>query len=75
MTNNIRSTYNCITFLESSGQFDQTIYRDNIWGYFDGGGSGGGDGGGGDGVSGGGGGAGGGDSSGGGVAVLVVEVS
>ena len=35
MTNNIRSTYNCITFLESSGQFDQTIHRDNIWGYFD----------------------------------------
>ena len=27
--------YNCFTFLESSGQFDQTIYRVNIWGYFD----------------------------------------
>ena len=35
MTNNIRSTFNCITFLESSGQFDQTIYRDNIWDYLD----------------------------------------
>ena len=30
MTNNIRSTYNCFTFLESSGQFDQTIYRVDI---------------------------------------------
>ena len=35
MTNNIRSTYNCFTFLESSGQFNQTIYRVDIWGYFD----------------------------------------
>ena len=32
MTNNIRSTYNCHTFLESSGQVHQTIYRVNIWG-------------------------------------------
>ena len=35
MTNNIRSTYNCHTFLEVSGQVHQTIYRVNIWGYFD----------------------------------------
>ena len=35
MTNIIRYTYNCFTFLESSGQFDQTIYRVNVWGYFD----------------------------------------
>ena len=35
MTKNIRSTYNCFTFLESSEQFDQIIYRVNIWGYFD----------------------------------------
>ena len=35
MTNNIRSTYSCHTFLESSGQVHQTIYRGNIWGYFD----------------------------------------
>ena len=35
MINNIRSTYNCFTFLESSGQFNQTIYRVNICGYFD----------------------------------------
>jgi len=37
MTNNnvinIRSTYNCHTFLESLGQVRQTIYRLNIWGY------------------------------------------
>ena len=32
MTNIIRSTYNCHTFLESSGQVHQTIYRVNIWG-------------------------------------------
>ena len=35
MTNIIRYTYKCFTFLESLGQFDQTIYRVNIWGYFD----------------------------------------
>ena len=35
MTNNIRSTYNCHTFLESSGQVHQTIYWLNFWGYFD----------------------------------------
>ena len=35
MTKNIRSTYNCHTFLESSGQVHQTIFRVNIWGYFD----------------------------------------
>ena len=32
MTNNIRSTFNCHNFLESSGQVHQTIYRVNIWG-------------------------------------------
>ena len=35
MTNNIRSKYICHTFLELSRQFHQTIYRVNIWGYFD----------------------------------------
>merc|ERR1712114_12751 len=35
MTHKIRYTYNCHTFLESSGQVHQTIYRVNIWGYFD----------------------------------------
>ena len=35
MTNNRRSTYNCHTFLESSGQVQQTIYRVNIRGNFD----------------------------------------
>ena len=35
MTNNIRSTYNCHTVLESSGQVNQPKYRVNIWGYFD----------------------------------------
>ena len=35
MTKNIRSTYDCHTFLEVSGQVHQTIYRVNIWGYFD----------------------------------------
>ena len=35
MTNNIKSTYNCHTFLESSGQVHETIYRVNICGYFE----------------------------------------
>jgi len=35
ITNNIKSTYNCHTFLESSGQVHLTIHRVNIWGFID----------------------------------------
>ena len=35
MSNNIRSTYNCHTFMELSGQVHQTIYRVNIWENFE----------------------------------------
>ena len=35
ISSTMRVTYNCHTFLESSGQVHQTIYRADIWGYFD----------------------------------------